>query len=207
MNFLQETEDYEQHGCSEEESEVPQLLTVGRIMQWMTGQNHTPLLPSEKKRLHHLCEILPWLWCKSYRLLFDYFQCTEPWMNTSLYQRIRMVQEDWWWISQLPENECPLSPAAPKGSSVALSNVSQPIPYNTRICWSHSPSLEVTAPSAPTTTGTTQPLTFRIRSSCSFNPWCFSSFSCSFFLMLASAGIATSITTIHFWVLLPETFT
>ncbi|XP_051261435.1 sialic acid-binding Ig-like lectin 12 isoform X2 [Dicentrarchus labrax] len=41
------------------------------------------------------------------------------------------------------------------------------------ICWSHSPSLGVTAPRAPTTTGITLALTFHICSSCSFNPWDF----------------------------------
>ncbi|XP_070845779.1 uncharacterized protein [Chaetodon trifascialis] len=51
QDFLQETEDCEQEGWSDEESEVPQHLTVGRIMQWMTGQAHKPLLPSEKKDL------------------------------------------------------------------------------------------------------------------------------------------------------------
>ena len=39
------------------------------------------------------------------------------------------------------------------------------------ISWSPSPSLGVTAPSAPITTGIALVLTFHISSSCSFNPW------------------------------------
>uniref|UniRef100_A0A667ZG40 HECT domain-containing protein n=1 Tax=Myripristis murdjan TaxID=586833 RepID=A0A667ZG40_9TELE len=41
QDFLQETED-----CG---IELPQHLTVGRIMQWITGQAHKPVLPSERK--------------------------------------------------------------------------------------------------------------------------------------------------------------
>ena len=52
------------------------------------------------------------------------------------------------------------------------------------ICWSHSSSLGVTAPSAPITTGTTLTFTFHILSCSSFCPWYFSGFS--FFLMLLS---------------------
>uniref|UniRef100_A0A669AZ21 mitogen-activated protein kinase kinase kinase n=1 Tax=Oreochromis niloticus TaxID=8128 RepID=A0A669AZ21_ORENI len=69
------------------------------------------------------------------------------------------------------------------------------------ICWSHSPSLGVTAPSAPITTGTTVTFTLHILSSSSLSPWYFSSFSCSFFLMLLSFGTATSITTAVFFCL------
>uniref|UniRef100_A0A3P8T319 HECT domain-containing protein n=1 Tax=Amphiprion percula TaxID=161767 RepID=A0A3P8T319_AMPPE len=43
INFLQ---DYLQEI---EDSGIPEGLTVGRIMQWMTGQRHKPVLPSEKK--------------------------------------------------------------------------------------------------------------------------------------------------------------
>ena len=50
----------------------------------------------------------------------------------------------------------------------------------------------VTAPNAPTATRITGPSSC---SSCSFSPWYFSIFSGSFFLMLLSAGIETSITT------------
>lgn len=52
------------------------------------------------------------------------------------------------------------------------------------ICWSHSSSLGVTAQSVPTPTGTTLAFTFHILSSFSFRPWYFSSFSCSFLMLL-----------------------
>uniref|UniRef100_A0A1A7YVL2 HECT domain-containing protein n=1 Tax=Iconisemion striatum TaxID=60296 RepID=A0A1A7YVL2_9TELE len=65
MNFLQ---DYLQE-IEDSEKEVPsnssttaEGLTVGRIMQWMTGQRHKPVLPSEKKdfvinvKFHHDCD-------------------------------------------------------------------------------------------------------------------------------------------------------
>uniref|UniRef100_A0A8C5ERG8 RING-type domain-containing protein n=1 Tax=Gouania willdenowi TaxID=441366 RepID=A0A8C5ERG8_GOUWI len=57
------------------------------------------------------------------------------------------------------------------------------------ICWSHSSSLGVTAPSAPMTTGTTDVFTLQVFSNSSLSHWYFSSFSCSFFLMLKSLGI------------------
>uniref|UniRef100_A0AAX7UZ72 Immunoglobulin V-set domain-containing protein n=1 Tax=Astatotilapia calliptera TaxID=8154 RepID=A0AAX7UZ72_ASTCA len=69
------------------------------------------------------------------------------------------------------------------------------------ICWSHSPSLGVTTPSAPITTGTTVTFTLHILSSSSLSPLYFSSFSCSFFLILLSFGTATSITTAVFFCL------
>ncbi len=66
------------------------------------------------------------------------------------------------------------------------------------ICSSHSPSLGVTALRALITTGTTVAFTPHIFFSSSCSPWYFSSFLCSFFLMLLSLGIATSITTAFF---------
>ena len=45
------------------------------------------------------------------------------------------------------------------------------------ICWSHSSSLGVTAPSAPITTGTTLAFTFHVLYRSSFSPWDFSNFS------------------------------
>lgn len=69
-------------------------------------------------------------------------------------------------------------------------------------CWigsSHSFSLEVKAPKAPSTSGTTLDFTFSSSFSCSSNPWYFLIFSCSFFLISLLAGIATSITTFSCW--------
>ena len=77
------------------------------------------------------------------------------------------------------------------------------------ICWSHSSSLGVTAPSVPITTGTALTLTFHVlfssSFSLSFSRWYFSSFSYSFFFMLLSLGTAMSITTVslekaYFWI-------
>uniref|UniRef100_A0A3P9CAH7 Taste receptor type 1 member 3 n=1 Tax=Maylandia zebra TaxID=106582 RepID=A0A3P9CAH7_9CICH len=59
----------------------------------------------------------------------------------------------------------------------------------------------ITAPSAPITTGTTVTFTLHILSSFSLSPWYFSSFSCSFFLILLSFGTATLITTAVFFCL------
>ncbi|XP_058240303.1 uncharacterized protein LOC131349010 [Hemibagrus wyckioides] len=63
QDFLQEIEDCEQGGRSDQESsEALQEVTVGRIMQWMTGQAHKPVLPSEKKdfiisvKFYHDCD-------------------------------------------------------------------------------------------------------------------------------------------------------
>ncbi|XP_052461743.1 G2/M phase-specific E3 ubiquitin-protein ligase-like [Carassius gibelio] len=61
QDYLQEIEDSEQDGPSNN-SIAPESLTVGRIMQWLTGQGHKPLLPSEKKdfvinvKFHHDCD-------------------------------------------------------------------------------------------------------------------------------------------------------
>uniref|UniRef100_A0A3Q1EPA1 HECT domain-containing protein n=1 Tax=Acanthochromis polyacanthus TaxID=80966 RepID=A0A3Q1EPA1_9TELE len=45
MNFLQDyLQEIEDSGIV-----TPEGLTVGRIMQWMTGQRHKPVQPSEKK--------------------------------------------------------------------------------------------------------------------------------------------------------------
>ncbi|MEQ2316171.1 hypothetical protein AMECASPLE_029944 [Ameca splendens] len=61
QDYLQEIEDFEQDGSSNN-SVTPEDLTVGRIMQWMTGQRHKPVLPSEKKdfaitmKFHHDCD-------------------------------------------------------------------------------------------------------------------------------------------------------
>ncbi|CAL8242069.1 unnamed protein product [Merluccius merluccius] len=61
QDYLQETEDSEQEGPSNN-SVTAEGLTVGRIMQWMTGQRHRPVLPSEKKdfvinmKFHHDCD-------------------------------------------------------------------------------------------------------------------------------------------------------
>ena len=60
------------------------------------------------------------------------------------------------------------------------------------ICWIHPPSLGVTAPISPITTGITVAFTPHILSSSPFSPWYFMSLPCSFFLMLLSLGIATS---------------
>lgn len=65
------------------------------------------------------------------------------------------------------------------------------------ICWSHSPSLGLTAPNA-SITGTTLDFNLRICSSCSLRPWFFLIFSCSFSLKLLSVGIGTSISTVLF---------
>lgn len=65
MNFLQdnlqETQDSEQDGnCNN--GIPPEGLTVGHIMQWLTGQRHKPVLLSEKKdfvinvKFHHDCD-------------------------------------------------------------------------------------------------------------------------------------------------------
>ncbi|XP_051794334.1 uncharacterized protein LOC110972585 isoform X2 [Acanthochromis polyacanthus] len=48
QDYLQEIEDSEHEGPSNS-SVTPEGLTVGRIMQWMTGQRHKPVQPSEKK--------------------------------------------------------------------------------------------------------------------------------------------------------------
>ncbi|XP_075888901.1 uncharacterized protein LOC142892574 [Nelusetta ayraudi] len=61
QDYLQEIEDSEHEGPSNN-SVTPEGLTVGRIMQWMTGQRHKPVLPSEKKdfviniKFHHDCD-------------------------------------------------------------------------------------------------------------------------------------------------------
>ncbi|KAL7395895.1 hypothetical protein ABVT39_025013 [Epinephelus coioides] len=61
QDFLQDIEDSEHEGPSNS-SVTPEGLTVGRIMQWMTGQRHKPVLPSEKKdfvinmKFHHDCD-------------------------------------------------------------------------------------------------------------------------------------------------------
>ncbi len=73
------------------------------------------------------------------------------------------------------------------------------------ICWSCSPSLWLTASSAPVTTGTTVASTPHIFSSSCFSPWHFLSFSCSFFVMLLLLGIAPSITSAFFCCLLINT--
>uniref|UniRef100_A0A8C1LYT0 HECT domain-containing protein n=1 Tax=Cyprinus carpio TaxID=7962 RepID=A0A8C1LYT0_CYPCA len=57
QDYLQEIEDSD--GPSN--NIAPESLTVGRIMQWLTGQGHKPLLPSEKDfvinvRFHHDCD-------------------------------------------------------------------------------------------------------------------------------------------------------
>uniref|UniRef100_A0AAV2LMA5 Endonuclease/exonuclease/phosphatase domain-containing protein n=1 Tax=Knipowitschia caucasica TaxID=637954 RepID=A0AAV2LMA5_KNICA len=59
----------------------------------------------------------------------------------------------------------------------------------------NSSSFGITAPSAPITTGTTVTFTIQAPSSSSLSPGYFSSFLCSFFLMLPSLGIATITTT------------
>ena len=69
------------------------------------------------------------------------------------------------------------------------------------ICWSHSSSLGVTAPSAPITTGTTLAFSFHVFSSSSLSPWYYSSLLYSYFLMLLSLGFAMSITTAYFFCL------
>ncbi|KAI3354393.1 hypothetical protein L3Q82_018913, partial [Scortum barcoo] len=81
--------------------------------------------------------------------------------------------------------------------------ISGPYPPHTEIsdvvpgiCWSHSSSLGVTALSTPITRGITDVFTPHILSNCSLSPWYFSSFSCSFFLMLLS--FTTSISTALF---------
>ncbi|XP_073319588.1 G2/M phase-specific E3 ubiquitin-protein ligase-like [Pagrus major] len=48
QDYLQEIEDSGHEGPSNK-SICPEGLTVGRIMQWVTGQRHKPVLPSEKK--------------------------------------------------------------------------------------------------------------------------------------------------------------
>ncbi|KAL4009015.1 hypothetical protein ACER0C_002867 [Sarotherodon galilaeus] len=53
-------------------------------------------------------------------------------------------------------------------SNCALLEISDVVPG---ICWSHSPSLGVTTPSAPTTTETTVTFTLHILSSSSLSPW------------------------------------
>ncbi|XP_042609898.1 uncharacterized protein LOC109078860 [Cyprinus carpio] len=61
QDYLQEIEDSEQDGPSNNNI-APGSLTVGRIMQWLIGQGHKPLLPSEKKdfvinvKFHHDCD-------------------------------------------------------------------------------------------------------------------------------------------------------
>lgn len=60
------------------------------------------------------------------------------------------------------------------------------------MCWSPSPRLEITVPSAPTSTGAPLAFTFHILSSVSFKSWYFSSFSSSFFLRLLSLDTTTS---------------
>lgn len=61
QDYLQEIEDSEKEDPSNN-SITPEGLTVGRIMQWMTGQRHKPVLPSEKKdfvitmEFHHDCD-------------------------------------------------------------------------------------------------------------------------------------------------------
>nr|XP_057922723.1 G2/M phase-specific E3 ubiquitin-protein ligase-like [Doryrhamphus excisus] len=60
QDYLQEIEDSEQEGPNN--NVTPEGLTVGRIMQWMTGQRHKPVLPSEKKdfvinmKFNHDCD-------------------------------------------------------------------------------------------------------------------------------------------------------
>uniref|UniRef100_A0A667ZG06 HECT domain-containing protein n=1 Tax=Myripristis murdjan TaxID=586833 RepID=A0A667ZG06_9TELE len=58
MNFLQDyLQEIEDSGIA-----TAAGLTVGHIMQWMTGQRHKPVLPSEKKdfvinmKFHHDCD-------------------------------------------------------------------------------------------------------------------------------------------------------
>lgn len=69
---------------------------------------------------------------------------------------------------------------------------------------SHSPSLGSTTPSAPITTGNTGAFSLHIFLSSSLSPCYYSSFSCSFFVMLLSLGIATSVT-IAIFLSLPST--
>lgn len=59
-------------------------------------------------------------------------------------------------------------------------------------------ALGVTAPSVQITTGTIEAFTLHIFSLLLSQPWYFSSFSCSFSLMLLSLGVATFITTAFF---------
>ncbi len=67
------------------------------------------------------------------------------------------------------------------------------------ICWSHSSSLLVTAPSAPIITGTSVAFTPHIFFSSSFSPWYFFKL---LLLMLLSLGIATFIATAFLYCLL-----
>ncbi|XP_063757666.1 uncharacterized protein LOC134876585 [Eleginops maclovinus] len=51
QDYLQELEDseQEQEGGPSNSSVAPESLNVGRVMQWMTGQRHKPVLPSDKR--------------------------------------------------------------------------------------------------------------------------------------------------------------
>ncbi|XP_035986167.1 uncharacterized protein LOC105921034 [Fundulus heteroclitus] len=59
QDFLQNIEDCEEQ---DGQNEDPQQLTVGKLMQWITGQAHKPVLPSEKKdffisvKFYHDCD-------------------------------------------------------------------------------------------------------------------------------------------------------
>uniref|UniRef100_A0A673AR81 HECT domain-containing protein n=1 Tax=Sphaeramia orbicularis TaxID=375764 RepID=A0A673AR81_9TELE len=60
INFLQDyLQEIEDSGIKDV---TPEGLTVGRIMQWMTGQRHKPVLPSENKdfviymKFNHDCD-------------------------------------------------------------------------------------------------------------------------------------------------------
>ncbi|XP_048878488.1 uncharacterized protein zgc:112970 isoform X2 [Brienomyrus brachyistius] len=64
MNFFQDyLQDIEDHEDDKNVDESQAKITVGRVMQWITGQSHKPILPGEKEefkiivKFNHDCDV------------------------------------------------------------------------------------------------------------------------------------------------------